>query len=270
MTPHSFIIITPDLPAIIVVDADEGDFSAAHQPLLDRGVILHRPVPIKMIGRDVEQCADARIERRRKIDLERRTFDHMEARQGRRLERENRRADIAAHGDIHSGGLQHMRDKRRRRRFAVGSGNRDKGRARCQLGPLTTKKLDVANDFDIGRFGFLDRQCGSGCVSGAPGASTSAAMRPVGRRSDRRRRSPPAEPFRARPRYRPRRAPARRRRQAHARSKGPSLRGRTARPCVRKMSLPASSSHLQRREPEKGQHKSDDPEANDDLRLGPA
>ena len=53
---------------------------ARDQALLDRGVVFQRPVPVEMIGRDVDQRADARLERRREIDLERRAFDDVDAR----------------------------------------------------------------------------------------------------------------------------------------------------------------------------------------------
>ena len=43
-----------------------------------------------------------------------------------------------------------MRDQRRRRRFAVGAGNRDEQRARSYLRALAAKQLDVADNFDPG------------------------------------------------------------------------------------------------------------------------
>ena len=46
---------------------------------------------IEMIGRDVEENADRGIERRREIDLERGTFDHMRAMQGGRRQRQDGR-----------------------------------------------------------------------------------------------------------------------------------------------------------------------------------
>ena len=50
------------------------------EPLLDRGIVLHRAVAVEMVGRDVEQHADARVERGREIDLKGRAFDDMNAR----------------------------------------------------------------------------------------------------------------------------------------------------------------------------------------------
>jgi hypothetical protein len=62
-----------------VVDADHGRLGTGDQPLLDGGVTLHGAVPVEMIGRDVEEDADARPQRRRQIDLERRHLDDMDA-----------------------------------------------------------------------------------------------------------------------------------------------------------------------------------------------
>ena len=61
------------------------------QPLLDRGIIFHRAVAVEMVGRQVEQDADARIERGREIDLEGRTFDHVDALRPPAAQVENRR-----------------------------------------------------------------------------------------------------------------------------------------------------------------------------------
>ena len=49
------------------------------QPLLDRRIVLHGPVPVEMIRRDIEQDADRRRERGRKIDLERRALDDVDS-----------------------------------------------------------------------------------------------------------------------------------------------------------------------------------------------
>ena len=68
-----------DAGADVVIDADDGDIGLGDEPLLDRGIILHRPVAVEMIDGDIEQHAEGRIERGREIDLERRAFDHMDA-----------------------------------------------------------------------------------------------------------------------------------------------------------------------------------------------
>ena len=67
-----------DGAAALVVDADAGLLGLDDQPLLDRGVVLHRAVAVEVVGRDVEQHADGRLQRRRQVDLERRQLDHVE------------------------------------------------------------------------------------------------------------------------------------------------------------------------------------------------
>ena len=79
-----------DRAAHRVVDADHGAARLRYQPLLDRRIVLHRAVPVEVIGREVEQDADGRRERRREVDLERRALDHVDAIVGGRLERQDR------------------------------------------------------------------------------------------------------------------------------------------------------------------------------------
>ena len=68
-----------DLRAVAVVDADDRRLAAGHQPLLDRGIVLHRAVAVEMVGRQVEQDAGRRIDRRREVDLVGRAFDDIVA-----------------------------------------------------------------------------------------------------------------------------------------------------------------------------------------------
>ena len=85
--------------APVVVDADDRGAVLLHagdQPLLDRRVVRERAVAVEVVLADVDQDADRRIERRRKIDLIGRALDHVHASGARRLEREDRGADIAA------------------------------------------------------------------------------------------------------------------------------------------------------------------------------
>ena len=130
---------------------------ARHQALLDRGVVVQRPVAIEMIGRDVDQRADARRQRRGEIDLERRAFDDVDAPVGRRQQIENRHADVAAHRHVAAGLAQDMGDQRRRRRLAVGSGDGHERRARRARGALAGEEFDVADDSDAGRLRPFDR-----------------------------------------------------------------------------------------------------------------
>ena len=105
---------------------------------------------IEMIGGDVEKRADARIERRRKIDLERRTFDDVNGLVGRRRQFEHGHADIAAHLGRASRLAQDMRDQRRRRRLAVGAGDGDQRRVGRARRPFAGEKLDIADHLDAG------------------------------------------------------------------------------------------------------------------------
>ena len=72
-----------DFPARLVVHADQRDFRVRDQPLLDRGVAGEIAMPVEMVGRDVDEKADAGRERGRKIDLIGRTLDDMDARRRR-------------------------------------------------------------------------------------------------------------------------------------------------------------------------------------------
>ena len=109
------------------------------------------------------------------VDLEGGDLDHVVAAHPRRIERQDRRADIAAELHVALRRRQEMRDQRRRGRLAVGAGDRDEGRVGDVPPPLAAEELDVADDLDAGCLGQSTVQCGSGWVSGTPGASTSAA-----------------------------------------------------------------------------------------------
>ena len=74
-----------DGPARRIVDADHREGRSADQALLDGRVLLHGAVTVEMVRRDVHQHADARIEARRQVDLERRHLDHVDALGGGRL-----------------------------------------------------------------------------------------------------------------------------------------------------------------------------------------
>ena len=139
-----------DRPAPGIIDADYGDIAAAHQPLLDLGVVLHGAVAVEVIRREVEQDTDARMDRGRKVDLVGGALDDIVPRRFRRIERQHGAADIAAHLRVASGRRQHMRQKRGGRGFAVGAGNGDERRSRRARRPLASEKLDIADDFNAG------------------------------------------------------------------------------------------------------------------------
>src|SRR5205085_10486750 len=113
-------------------------------------VLLDRAVPVEMIRRDVEQDADGGIEARRKIDLIGRALDHVRAAGSRRVEREDRDADIAAALRKNAAGAEHVADEGGGRRLAVGSGDGNERGARCARTPLAAIELDVADDLDAG------------------------------------------------------------------------------------------------------------------------
>ena len=146
-----------DLAAPVVVLADNGSPRGLDQARLQGRVVLDGAVPVEVIGRDVEQHADAGIERRRQLDLEGRHLDDVEPIDGRRLQRQDRRADVAAHLHVAAGRAQDVGDQRRGGRLAVGAGNGDERRVGRQLGALAAEQLDVADDLDAGGLGLGDR-----------------------------------------------------------------------------------------------------------------
>ena len=89
-----------DGAAIFVVEPDQRDVGGRDQPLLDRGVILHRAVAVEMVGREVDEQADAGLQRGREVDLERRALHDMHAARRGRRQVEHRHADIAAERDV--------------------------------------------------------------------------------------------------------------------------------------------------------------------------
>ena len=129
---------------------------ATSRSLID-GVVLHGAVAVEMIGRQIEQDAGGRIDRRRQVDLVGRALDHVEALGRRRIERHDGAADIAAHLRVAAGRLDDVGGQRRRRRFAVGAGDGDERRARGAARALAREQLDVADDLDAGAARQLDR-----------------------------------------------------------------------------------------------------------------
>ena len=134
--------------AMIVVDAQHHMIGARDEPLFHRRIVVHGSMAINVVGGDVDQHADARRQRWREIDLERRTFDHMDAATRGRFKIENGRADIAAQLHIMSRLAQDMGDERSRGRFAIGAGDGHKGRIGRKTRAFATEQLDIADDFD--------------------------------------------------------------------------------------------------------------------------
>src|SRR2546421_76594 len=86
---------------------------------------ISRAVPVEMIGADIEQDADRRIERRREVDLVGRALDYVRMPAARRLEREDRGADIAAALGLMAGARQDVGEECRGGGLAVGAGDRN-------------------------------------------------------------------------------------------------------------------------------------------------
>jgi len=120
-----------------------------HQALLDGGVMRERAVAVEMILGDVEQDADPGIEARRQIDLVGGALDHMDAPGLRRLERQDRGADVAAELGVVAGALEQMRHQGGGGRFPVGARDDDEDRVGRAVAPLAAEQLDVADHLDI-------------------------------------------------------------------------------------------------------------------------
>ena len=101
-----------------------------------------------MVGRQVDEQADAGLQRRREVDLERRALQDMDAARRRRFKVERRHADIAAELHVAPGLAQHVGDQRRRRRFAVGAGDGDERRLGRAAPRARGEQLDIADHFD--------------------------------------------------------------------------------------------------------------------------
>ena len=85
-----------------------------------------------------------------KIDLVGRHLDDVHAPHARRLQRQDRGADIAAHLGVVAGDAHQMRDQRRGGRFAVGAGDGDERRIRRMTPPLPAKQFDIADHLNAG------------------------------------------------------------------------------------------------------------------------
>ncbi len=112
--------------------------------------MLQRAVAVDMVFADIEENPHRRIERRRQIDLVRRHLDHMHPPHARRLQRQDRGADIAAHLAVVAGDLHQMRNQRCCGRLAVGAGDGNERRVRRVTAALTAKQFDVADHLTAG------------------------------------------------------------------------------------------------------------------------
>ena len=103
-----------------------------------------------MIRRDVQQHPDGGCERWGEVDLKRRTFDDVRTIIGRRLQRQDRGADVATHLHVAAGFAQNVRHKRGRGGFAIRAGDGNEGSIRRDFGALAAEQFDVADDLHAG------------------------------------------------------------------------------------------------------------------------
>ena len=143
--------------AMAVISADDRSPGTGNETLLHVRIVLHRTMTIEMVGRQVEQDSGSRVQRRGKIDLVGRAFDHIEPPIPGRIERQNGPADIATKLRIATTCFEDMGNQCRGGRFAVGPGDRDERAIRRMSSPLPHEDLDVADDLDTGIAGKADR-----------------------------------------------------------------------------------------------------------------
>jgi hypothetical protein len=105
---------------------------------------------VEVVGRDVEENADRRLQGGRELDLEGGHLDHVATVRGRRLKRQHRGADVAAHLHVAARRCEDVRREGGRRRFAVGAGDGDERRLGCDPRALAGVKLNVADDLHVG------------------------------------------------------------------------------------------------------------------------
>lgn len=141
---------------VAVVDTDNRRAAAGNKPFLDVGIVLHRAMPVEMIGSEVEKNAGSRIDRGCQVNLVGRALNNVEALRLRRIEAQYRRTDIAAKLRIATSRFQNMCDQRRGGRLAVGPGNRNEGAIRRVGTTFSDKELDIADDLDAGGFRQID------------------------------------------------------------------------------------------------------------------
>ena len=138
---------------VAVIDIDHGRAARFHvrwKALFDGRVVFDASVPIDMIFGDVEKDSHGRPERRRKIDLIRRHFEHVGTTGPEQLKSENRHTDVSAHLCVASGAIEQMGDKGSGRRFSVGARDCDQRALATRFGALAAKQFDVTDNLHIG------------------------------------------------------------------------------------------------------------------------
>ena len=115
-------------------------------------------VPLQVIGRDVEDDGDVRLQARGQVELVGRELEHVDGAAVHILQAQHPDADVAADAHVAASLAADVADQRRGCRLAVGASDGD------DLRPLVRRRsrdgageqLDVAHDFDVGRPGLLD------------------------------------------------------------------------------------------------------------------
>ena len=143
--PVPWYVVQRRDPRVVVVEhRDVVGLLTGEHPELGLGVRLQRAVPIEMVGRDVEQHADAGSQLVDVLELEARQLAH-DPRALAQLTNEARDgvADVAGHRARNSSGLEHRAGQARRGRLAVRAGDPD---PRVLRSEQPEGQLDLAPD----------------------------------------------------------------------------------------------------------------------------
>jgi hypothetical protein len=135
--------------SVVAVEHDPaGRRAQLGQPMLDRAVRLHRPVPVEVV------LADVRVQRDVGAAADRRQLELAQLEDGPVLwsqlpgTLDERGPDVAAQNARHAGSGQHGRHQRRGRGFALGAGHAEDARAR-----QAKEELDLAHQLGTAHLG---------------------------------------------------------------------------------------------------------------------
>ena len=109
------------------------------------GVLAEVRVPVQVVGREVQQRRDPRVERLGRLELEAADFDDVDRLVGRRVHlRRKRVADVPGHGRRQPSRREHPADQRRGRGLPLRAGDRDDPAAQ-----QARRQLDLAGDRNL-------------------------------------------------------------------------------------------------------------------------
>ena len=121
---------------------------------LRRRIFVDGRVAIEVVGREVEQHRDPRLERLRALELKTARLDDVDRLFRRGLDlRAQRQADVAADEDAVAAGLEHAAGQRRGRRLPFRPGDGDDAAAQP-----AGRELELARDRNARASGGLDRR----------------------------------------------------------------------------------------------------------------